>query len=180
MATRKTFKVAATKMDELLGGNAFGNILRIFDLMEIAEEVIKEEKRKHPRDAANIDRAFLAACPSDGLRACGENLYRAHVREMCDRLRASINPDPRMPTKAEMLAAISAVSTKAPPRRDVTALYERLFADLFPAEVKRLAFDKIPGWKAETYPNAVLEIERELIRKLRVDDREFGDLRVVA
>jgi hypothetical protein len=130
-----------TDLDELMA-DVVGGLGDVFARMEIAEEEITAAQLRHgepvpQRDAANriigvrgpIWSAFglLDLKPASRMT---DLLYRAHCRELLDRVAAGA--DTRPATAAEMLTAVKEVSLATPLTGAATGLYFRLFARLFP------------------------------------------------
>ncbi len=69
------------------GGAALAIAIRsTFDRMAIAEEEIASAKRRFPREAEQVHRAFKILCPPPGLRGLSDEVFRAHARELVERV----------------------------------------------------------------------------------------------
>jgi hypothetical protein len=71
------------------------------------------------------------------MTALGQNVYRAHVRELLRRLQADGGAfrDLLPMTKAEVLCGLHAASLQAPLTAVGTALFQQLFCELFPGKL---------------------------------------------
>lgn len=110
---------------DLLAPSVSTRVGRTFDFMRVAEEEIA----KH---GGRANSAFGLLYPGI-LLGYGEELYRAHAREIFARLDRGEDVEPG--TKAEVLAVLSKASLKRPPDSTTAALQEQLFAELFPSKV---------------------------------------------
>lgn len=157
------------ELNEIFGQQLGGVISSTFYLMEVAEEEIRAAQKRNPDHTAAIWEAFRFLTPSEALRARGDRLYRAHCREILERI---VNgQDLRPPTKAEKLGALAEVSFRFPLNNDLTFVYTRLFVDLFGKQ------DFIPDWALsseiqQSWPGRRQEIEADLDRKLQADWRK--------
>lgn len=116
-SNRHTKPLAGARLGESLGGA----IEAAFRCMEFAEEEIAAAKKAYPLSADLMHRAFAIMCPSAPLRDGGEKLFRAHCRELLDRVH--LEKDMRPGTTAEVVAVLSTMSFRAPLERPATALY---------------------------------------------------------
>lgn len=121
-----------------------------------------------PEMARKIHDAFLAFQPTVYLREKG-SLYRPHVAELLDRVVES--KDLRDPTVAEMLGLVSETTLTAPLSSPATALYFRLFRELFPAS-PILRFGKyeesrVTRGEYGSYPGDVEELRETLRKRMR-------------
>lgn len=145
----------------------FGTIAQTFGRMEIAEEEIAAARKCYPaRVRSRVDGSFGVLCPSPVLRDRGDELYRAHVREMIDR--CVRGEDCRRGTDAEVLAVVLASSLKAPLARDAQAVAEKLFARLFPGKADEFFAGDLA---TPTYPGADEELVEQVRRMVYDDDR---------
>lgn len=137
-------------------------ISRLFACMEIAEEEIA---------AAGLSRdqgqeAFRVLQPSEPLRDLSKDVYRAHARELCARVARGEDCAPA--TKAEALACMMQMATKAPLTQSGQAIAEHLFAELFPAQATRhLGAELAP----EKWSGQVAEDLDSLCKRFRVESR---------
>ena len=118
----------------------------LFDLMKIAEEEIA-------RGGAD---AFAFLCPPPGFTSLDERVYRAHARELVERVKRGERLEDG--TKAEVMVLLSQQTLLAPPTQQYAALYEKLFAEIFGTSVE--------GEPArEPWPKASEELLADLRRK---------------
>lgn len=136
MRKNETTNDLFTAATDLLGAGVAGTIAHAFRCMEIAEEEISAAKARRPLLATQLHDGFRELCPPDVLREAGERLYRAHCRELLDRIATSSPLQPA--TTAELLGLLQAMSLAAPLERTTTALYWDRFAELFPADAARI------------------------------------------
>jgi hypothetical protein len=139
-----------------------------FGCIRVAEEEIAAAIKKHPKKHREaIDGTFKHACCTEMLRAKGSyTLYRAHVRELIERMIAGVDVHPG--TKAEVLAMMSGLSFIAPLTREFYAVYVRLFSGIYPQHMAAIGN---PDWKREEpWPGRTDELIGELQRKL-IDSR---------
>jgi hypothetical protein len=107
------------------------SINRTFHLIDLCEEVIAEQKEKYPDKADLVDKAFGLSRPSDIFNSSiADNLYKAHVRELCERL--ALEGDTRFPTCAEVCIAMSEISQRAPIATDAALAYMQAFVKALP------------------------------------------------
>lgn len=120
----------AAAVDALIGGGLLdsgilgGGLSGLFGCMEWAEEEIAKARARHPRHADRIYHSFLLLTPTHQLMRA-EFVYRAHCRELLDRVAAG--EDTRPGTAAEVCCAISAVSLASPLRSAAAGLYMRMW-----------------------------------------------------
>ena len=72
-------------MTAVFGGQA-RSIFRAFDLMGIAEEEIAAAKHRYRRASKRVHAAFGVLYPTGDMSKCGDRLYRAHARELVERV----------------------------------------------------------------------------------------------
>lgn len=146
----------------------------LFAAMAIAEEEIEACKLRHPRQAERIHDAFQYLTPPPVLQEFDDTLYRAHARELLERVafRVSLGPG----TKAEVLAALSLASLAAPLSRVETRLAERNFRSLFPGEAEAVLGPaaEAPRITPDEYI-AMQELETRLRRRVG-QARKAGEL----
>jgi len=141
--------------------------------MELAEEEIAAAKKAHPLEADLMHRAFAVMCPSAVLRDGGEEIYRAHCRELLERVH--LEKDTRLGTTAEVVAVLSTMSFRAPLDRHATVLYWELFESLFPTDAERIRGEAgTPTADAFDREQAHV-LEQKLRRKLSVSSRTLGN-----
>ena len=159
------------RLDALLDsmGSVGAIASNVFRLCGVAEEMIAGAKKAHPQHVAEVDSVFKAACPSAVLRGKHDTLYKAHIAELIQRAVKGESPKP--PTDAEMLAALSDLSLKAPPGPATQHVFEVLFFKIYPEKRKEFEHDFV----REPYAGSRDEVLRELRRKLTVHDRQFNE-----
>ncbi len=135
--------------------------------MEIAEEEIEAGKSRHPLASDRIHEAFKYLRPTDALAEMGEKLYRAHVKELIQRVASET--DTRPGTTAEMVAILSRLSTVAPFPRSSQLLYEKLFTALFPREAEAIFTESHRSVPDSYEVPQMEELEAEFRRKLTCD-----------
>lgn len=148
------------KMEDFLPPHIIGTL----KLMEIAEEEITQAMQQHPLKAALLFDSFLTVTPTLNMTTLTPQVYRAHVRELLDRV--IHKQDVRPGTLAEVMIALSEASLHAPLIENAGFLYARIFRSIF-------GEDAVPGLSAfrESHQGAANQIERDLRRKLTVANR---------
>lgn len=145
-------------------GRAIANAFR---RMEVAEEEIRAAVARYPNKAAEIDGAFPYLCPTAVLKELGDEVFRAHCREMLER--AAQGHDMDRGTTAEVLAVLSRGSEVAHLSRIGTLLYRELFWRLFPEEAAVLETSQ-GGPKPDEYElECMADLEEELRRRVAAD-----------
>lgn len=144
--------VAKLQLPGVVGG--------LFGAMEIAEEEIKAAQLTRVQGST----AFLALCPSPALRGKDLSLYRAHAREILQRIKSGA--DLRPATDAELLAVFSDTSLIAPFGRNAAAAFEALFARVMPEA--KIDGEALPGG---AWPGAISEVIEMARRKYTVSGR---------
>ena len=138
-------------------------LIQIFRYIELAEEVIAEQKRLYDFDDSKV---FRLAAPDDNLREATELVYRAHVRELC--IRVAHGTDTRVATDAEVVWALYNMALHAPLNNDATVAYYGLGNGLFNWS------ETIQMEVSESYPGAALEIESKIRSRLINIDSTLG------
>lgn len=144
----------------------------VLDQCFVAEEEIEAAQLRHgERDRGPLWNSFRLLKPTHD-RAWPELVYRAHCRELLNRVAAGI--DTRPATDAEKISVLSAASQTAPLNTGAETLYLRIGTRLFPeifdgiADVLDIqAYEKIHGSRADDY-------EAQLTRKLIQPWRRIG------
>lgn len=125
----------AAALVKLTGDSAgFADVIKLLDLAGVADFEIQQAQQQHPEHAALLRRAFLACTPT-GFLAYDPRVYRAHVRELLDRVIDGLDLAPG--TDAEVLAVLVQASLRAPLGQQAATLYERLFARVLPEQYAR-------------------------------------------
>jgi len=148
---------------EIAGGKAVAAIVSIFSAIEVAEEEIAAFRRQHPEKDRELWNSFMALKITPPLREKSLRLYRAHCRELLERVVAG--QDLRPGTNAEILAVLSNASLVAPLTHQAAVLAFRLA-------------DELLGWREgveynEPWPGAADELAAVLRHKLTVPDRRL-------
>ena len=122
----KTDACIKTAMKQLLPAS----INKLFDKMQVAEEVIARKKCSCPKDKDKIHGAFKYLQPSQILNTVVDNkLYEKHCEEIIERVMAGA--DVNLGTYAEMAAALMHASLAAPLDGDHGFVYATIFKRLF-------------------------------------------------
>jgi hypothetical protein len=158
---------ADARVLELLGGGFASTIARVFRQVEIAEEEIATARGTSEQDQADpVWNAFPLLRATHDLMA-SEFIYRAHVRELLDRV--SKGHDTRPATDAEIAVNVSEASLSTPLHGRAVGLQMRLFARAFPDKFAQLGFDL--DQYERMYGREIDELESDFRRKLRHDWR---------
>jgi len=156
----------------LLGATLAELLDETFRRMDLAEEEIAAAMARRPEHGTALHGAFRALCPTQALRGAGRALYRAHCRELLERVVAG--DDLRPATTAELAALLSALSLEAPLDRPTTVLYWRVFTAIFPTEAAAIRHE-VGAVAADDYEQArARRLEARLRRKLRVPSRRLS------
>lgn len=132
-----------------------------FSDMEIAEQEIAKAQKRHPPKADVIWQSFKYLMPSELLSPKTETLYRAHCREILDRVAEGQPIQPA--TYAELVCLFCATSLAAPLNQDGSAAYWHVFKTIFPN-----ALDDVEYAPRESYPGRTLELIGEMQRKHQI------------
>ena len=117
---------AADALLAFLPGSLAGDVRNAFAQMAVAEEEIEHARRHYPEREAYLNKVgFLLCMPSEVLVSASEWIYRAHCREILERVAADENTRP--PSSAELAIAFSETSLKAPLNPTGAGLYARHF-----------------------------------------------------
>lgn len=124
--TEEDVKETGSKISQaqLLGlmPKALGNVISTcFSDMEIAEQEIAGAQKRHPAQADLIWQAFKYLMPTKLLSPKTETLYRAHCREILDRIAEGQPIQPA--TYAELACLFCTASLAAPLNQDGSAAY---------------------------------------------------------
>ncbi|QFZ20540.1 hypothetical protein [Saccharothrix syringae] len=156
-------------------GKVFTSVGASFDSMQWAEEEIETARRRHPAHADRIHHSFLllSANPDLTRLADSETVYRAHCRELLDRVAAGA--DTRPGTAAEVCCALLHTSLLTPLTSAATGLCLRMW--------QAAGLPEIPGFAEAGRHHEALEgslideHERLARRKLTVPGRRLGAIR---
>lgn len=155
---------AAAPLFDLIGGRIGSVVSATFRRMEIAEEEITDGRHRHPSRANAIFESFKHLVPPPLLRDLGDELYRLHCRELIERV--GKGRDLRPGTAAEVVAALSGLSQIAPPTREQTLLYMKLFDELFPERAAAILRETGPMEPDRYEETRIRELEAEYRRKV--------------
>lgn len=154
-------------IDDLLPAHLIGTI----KFMAIAEEEIEMAVQQHPLKAALLRDAFLTVVPTFNMPTLAVEVYRAHVRELLDRI--AHKQDVRPGTLAEVMIALSETSLHVPLHHTAAYLYMRTFAHIF-GEDHPIVLESKRNFH-EPYDGAADELESQLRRKLTQPQRHKPD-----
>ncbi|GGL09887.1 hypothetical protein GCM10011588_25310 [Nocardia jinanensis] len=166
-----TMTSALSSVEKLLPGTdeMVGWLGEVFERIDWAEEEIQAAQKRHPGQAAWVWHGFSLLQPTHQ-RVEHELLFRAHCREILDRIAASKPTQPG--TAAEVWAALSEAPMRAPLNTESVGLYFRMWqaAGLPPLEdnAGQLEnYEAIAGSRID-------DLEAESRRRLTALDRRFG------
>jgi len=91
----------------------------------IADRVIREQLRKGSKNPLYLWNSFIALRRTEPLREMVDDLYEYHCRELCERVEKGEDLD--IPTDAEIIATLCALSERTPLSSAITSIYEKLF-----------------------------------------------------
>ncbi len=151
-----------SKTMDLVGAGGVGNVIgRAFALMEIAEE---ELARAFPARVGEPIGIFRLLVSIGEMRNLGDDVYRAHARELIDRARGGTPLKDLLPlTKAEMLVGLYLASLAAPPNAVGFGLYVQLFGALFPEKAAKLPdVESSTGWLADEVATEFSQLSKKL------------------
>lgn len=123
------------KVEQILPDDVpyFRGIYSELAMIELAEDEIDQAQARHPEAADLIKSCFLPLKPSQFLNGAPDMVYRAHVRELLDRVAQG---QPLAPgTGVEIMMVLKECSFIAPLNSDATGLYLKLFQDAFGQEM---------------------------------------------
>lgn len=138
-----------------------------FDKVEISEDVIAKARRQYPEHDVALWNAFKLLMPNKFLYEVPKSVYRAHCREILDRVRKGL--DTTLGTKAEIMMALAKASLKSPLKHIASVLYAKLFQEIFPntSMADEISHMGTLAWDGET--NRLLN---ELAQKCKATDRK--------
>jgi hypothetical protein len=142
-----------------------------FGQTDWAEDEVQQAMRRHPAKADEIWHSFGLLKPTHE-RLSYELVYRAHCREILDRVAA--RADTRPGTAAEVCVACSAASLVAPLGSAVAGLYGRMFSAAFP-QLPPMFGDR-QGYHEALEGGAIDELEADARRRLSVKDRQVTEI----
>lgn len=109
-------------------------VVRIFDLMRVAEDEIERVKKgQTPEVAARVHAAFGILYPTPELGYdCNPKVYAAHCRELLERVVAGESDSKiNLRTRPEVMMLLSRASLKSPLTTDGCDLYAAIFREIF-------------------------------------------------
>lgn len=145
----------------------WGGVSTAFQFMDLAEEVITEMKEaSDERLRDQIHSSFMSLLPSALLLSLSnEKLYKHHCKEIIQRVisKAPLN----VGTKAEVVCACCAMSTKAPLNDDFSLVYWEAFLDIFPEFEETIRKDTIEDFDfRESWKGRKEEIYAQIQKKV--------------
>lgn len=156
--------------DEIQGGLA-----GIFARIEQSEDEMDAAAARHPGEADRIYHSFLLFSETQIGEWPGEQIWRAHCREILERLVAG--EDTRPGTDAEIAVVCMEASMRAPLGPGAVALYARVFRSCFPEGYEQIwgdAKDHVE-WTGGQHAD---DLERTARRRLACPDRRFDRIDV--
>ncbi len=149
-------------VEELVSNMSSGGIAGVLRCMAVAGAELDARLATAPAWEAKRSDVHMLLRPTGGLSTMALEMYRAHVREILDRVDAG--QDTRPGTAAECLAGLSTVSLEVMPNREIRAAIDLAW---------RLVFDKpAPGEPfLEEWPGQADETLAEFRKKMAVADR---------
>ncbi|MEU7906402.1 hypothetical protein [Actinoplanes sp. NPDC049118] len=140
----------------------------VFDAMTLAEDEISKAQDRHPQAKDDIWRSFILLTPTSDVLARNDLVFRAHCRELLDRVAAGA--DTRPGTAAECCVALCEVSQRVPLNTSAAGLYARMWkqAELPPIELGDASVHY------EALEGALIDDQEQLLRtKLRQPTRQL-------
>ena len=161
-----------SELDAAFFDGVGGLIDSVLDRCMWAEDEIEAAQLRHgERDRGPLWNSFRLLRPTHE-QAWPELVYRAHCRELLDRVATGL--DTRPATDAEKIAVLSAASQTAPLNSGAETLYLRIGTRMFPDIFEGIgdvldvqAYEKVNGSRADDY-------EAQLARKLYQPWRKIG------
>jgi hypothetical protein len=151
---------ATDRIGAILGGDLMSAMSSAFAAMKWAEDEIARAMRRHPDQADPIWHSFLLLQPHHDVVSATERNYRAHCRELLERVAAG--EDTRPGTAMECIAVLRDTSLVAPLNATGFGLYMRVWDKAGLPAV-------LPGpFEREHY---------EAIRGEQIDDAEYSTRR---
>jgi hypothetical protein len=144
-----------------------------FEHMKWAEQEIAAAQARHPGHADRIWHAFSLLLANPGLqRMAYELVYRAHCREILDRVAAG--EDTRPGTAAEVCSAMVNTSLLAPLTSAASGLYLRMWQAAGLPELDEIT--GASGHHEALERSTIDDHERSARRRLATADRRLGDI----
>jgi hypothetical protein len=172
--TTHAFPIRADGLSGLLGGIQ-SQLTSAFATIEWAEDEIAQAVERHPRAADSLYHAFALLHPREiGPGMHTELVYRAHARELLDRIGA--DTDTRPATAAEICLACSEISLRGPMHSAAAGLYFRMWLLAFPDHpVTRDQADEQIHYE-RLYGTRIDELEAVMRRRLADPERQLADV----
>ena len=139
METKKKQKELLKALSEVTSDSCVGAIENAFRRMAIAEDEISRGQQRHPNHSDKIFAMFRHLCPTPMLRHVPDEVFRAHCRELIERV--ANDEDIQPGTNAELLAFLSKLSLESALDRVHFLLYQQLFHELLPSQAAALGSD---------------------------------------
>jgi hypothetical protein len=176
MTTNATAAISKmTAALEAVGDDSFaelGSLLSgVFEQMDWAEDEIKAAQKRHPATADLLYHSFKLLCAPHELMA-KEHVYRAHCRELLDRVAAGA--DTRPGTAAQVCIACSESSNLAPLTSTATGLYARMWQQAFPR--LGMQWDDVSEHYEALRGAQIDDAEQEMRRKLADPERRITEI----
>jgi hypothetical protein len=133
-------------------------IVTVLECSIIADRTIRRMQGLYPDFADIIDKSFEVLTPTEPLMDKSPELYEAHCKELIVRRISGENI--KSATDAEIIAALSDLSLKAPLKRDCVYVMQKLFSKLFPDQLQGLPEIQ------ESHEGSHFNVEMELRRNL--------------
>jgi hypothetical protein len=137
-----------------------------FDCMGIAEKEIAAGKKKCPKMAEYIDKAFAYLMPPGGFEKYPLFVYQSYVKEQIERMANEIDID--WATDTEILITLSNMMLRAPLSQD----YAKLAMDLFEKVFPEMKLPKTDQRYYESYRGATKEVYRLIRNRLGLINRK--------
>ncbi len=129
----------------------------IFECMAIAEKCIEKAMKRHPEKRDLLYGAFMTLCP---VFTMSLKTYEAHCKELLARI-AKGSGNLNDATDGEVLAALQRTAWIIPLHNEPSALFSKLFQELFP----EMVFDGL-DMLSERYPGETDALRDEMRRLL--------------
>ena len=155
---------------EYAGAGMADAMHRVFEFaIPIAEEEIAAAIERWPLREPTLHIGFALLHPGGVLADCPERIYRAHCRELLERI-ATGEGDTRDATDAEVLWVLCKTSLVVSMTAESNALYRRLFRSCFPGEIPDIV-EVEDSW--DVHQPGVDDLLADARRKLRQSDRRI-------
>lgn len=161
-----------TTTAETIIGDIRHGLTDVFSRIEWAEDEIDRAQKRHPDQADTLYHCFPMLCPREatGTRMSTEAVYRAHARELLERVAAG--QDTRAATAVEIVIGLLEAASLAPLTHDGYALCARMWAIAGLPDIDDMT-DKLGHYEAIN-PAGMDEQEQSARRACRDDSRKLG------